>query len=187
MFHTLEEKVQHAFHDHIQARYGIDLAIAVEQPKQSDFGELAVPAAFQLAKQLKQAPRKIAAELAAAGGARLFADLLRNHIDQVIQVGRSDLFFSNREDHRLRGHFRRGSGGGVGGLRGQSHRGLRGRRGLREQACHRCQAKQKLQGFHLLHDTRTAMPALQPNCWYRLMQRGLLVALALCAGRHAGK
>jgi len=39
------------------------LAVAVEQPKQSDFGELAIPAAFQLAKMLKQAPRKIAAEL----------------------------------------------------------------------------------------------------------------------------
>src|ERR1017187_7049034 len=49
MFHLLEKNVQGAFHDHIQARYGIDLAIAVEQPKQSDFGELAVPAAFQLA------------------------------------------------------------------------------------------------------------------------------------------
>jgi arginyl-tRNA synthetase len=68
MFHALEKQVQRAFHDHIQARYGIDLAIAVEQPKQSDFGELAVPAAFQLAKQLKQAPRKIAAELAAEIG-----------------------------------------------------------------------------------------------------------------------
>jgi arginyl-tRNA synthetase len=68
MFHALERQVQRAFHDHIQARYGIDLAIAVEQPKQSDFGELAVPAAFQLAKQLKQAPRKIAAELAAELG-----------------------------------------------------------------------------------------------------------------------
>jgi arginyl-tRNA synthetase len=69
MFHTLEKQVQRAFHDHIQARYGIDLAIAVEQPKQSDFGEMAVPAAFQLAKQLKQAPRKIAAELVADLGA----------------------------------------------------------------------------------------------------------------------
>ena len=68
MFHLLEKNIQHAFHDHIQARYGIDLAIAVEQPRQSDFGELAVPAAFQLAKQLKQAPRKIAAELAAGMG-----------------------------------------------------------------------------------------------------------------------
>jgi arginyl-tRNA synthetase len=65
MFHLLEERVQRAFHDHIQARYGIDLAVTVEQPKQSDFGELAVPAAFQLAKQLKQAPRKIASELVA--------------------------------------------------------------------------------------------------------------------------
>src|SRR5690349_14496505 len=69
MFHILEKQIQRAFHDHIQARYGIDLPVAVEQPKQSDFGELALPAAFQLAKQLKQAPRKIAAELAADIGA----------------------------------------------------------------------------------------------------------------------
>ena len=69
MFHALEKQVQRAFHDHIQARYGIDLAVAVEQPKQSDFGEMAVPAAFQLAKLLKQPPRKIAAELAAGIGA----------------------------------------------------------------------------------------------------------------------
>jgi arginyl-tRNA synthetase len=68
MFHALEKQVQRAFHDHIQARYGLDLAVAIEQPKQSDFGELAVPAAFQLAKQLKQPPRKIAAELAAGIG-----------------------------------------------------------------------------------------------------------------------
>ena len=68
MFHILEKQVQRAFHDHIQARYGIDLAVALEQPKQSDFGELAVPAAFQLAKQLRQPPRKIAAELASEIG-----------------------------------------------------------------------------------------------------------------------
>lgn len=48
---------------HIQARYGVDLQVNIEQPRQSDFGEMAVPAAFQLAKQLRQAPRKIAAEL----------------------------------------------------------------------------------------------------------------------------
>jgi len=68
MFHLLEKQVQQAFQDHIRARHGVDLAVAVEQPKQSDFGELAVPAAFQLAKQLKQAPRKIAAGLAAEIG-----------------------------------------------------------------------------------------------------------------------
>ncbi len=69
MFHQLEKQVQETFHHHIQARYGIDLAVAIEQPKQPDFGEMAVPAAFQLAKQLKQAPKKIAAELAAEIGA----------------------------------------------------------------------------------------------------------------------
>ncbi len=68
MFLSIEKNVQRAFHDHIQVRYGVDLAVNLEQPKQSDFGELAVPAAFQLAKQLKQAPRKIAAELVAEIG-----------------------------------------------------------------------------------------------------------------------
>ena len=68
MFHSIEKQVLKAFHAHIQARYGVDLALAVEQPRQSDFGEMAVAAAFQLAKQLRQAPRKIAAELAAEVG-----------------------------------------------------------------------------------------------------------------------
>src|ERR1035437_8443867 len=65
MFHSIEKHVSSAFRAHIQARYGLDLAVAVEQPRQSDFGEMAVPAAFQLAKLLRQAPRKIAAELVA--------------------------------------------------------------------------------------------------------------------------
>jgi arginyl-tRNA synthetase len=63
VFHSIEKQVVNAFHAHIQARYGVDLALAVEQPRQSEFGEMAVAAAFQLAKQLRQAPRKIAAEL----------------------------------------------------------------------------------------------------------------------------
>ena len=63
MFHSIEKQVAGAFRAHIQIRYGIDLAVTIEQPRQSDFGEMAVPAAFQLAKHLRQAPRKIAAEL----------------------------------------------------------------------------------------------------------------------------
>jgi arginyl-tRNA synthetase len=63
VFHSIEKQVSSAFRAHIQIRYGIDLPVAIEQPRQSDFGEMAVPAAFQLAKQLRQAPRKIAAEL----------------------------------------------------------------------------------------------------------------------------
>ncbi len=68
MFHSIEKQISSAFHAHIQVRYGIDLEVAIEQPRQSDFGEMAVPAAFQLAKQLRQAPRKIAGELAAEIG-----------------------------------------------------------------------------------------------------------------------
>ena len=69
MFHILEKRVQEAFQNHIKARYGVDVSIAIEQPKQPDFGELALPVAFQLAKQLRQAPKKIAAELVADIGA----------------------------------------------------------------------------------------------------------------------
>ena len=68
MFHSIEKRISSAFHAHIQARYGIDLAVAIEQPRQSGFGDMAVPAAFQLAKQLRQAPKKIAAELTAEVG-----------------------------------------------------------------------------------------------------------------------
>ena len=68
MFHSIEKQVSAAFHTHVQIRYGIDLAVSIEQPRQSDFGEMAIPAAFQLAKQLRQAPKKIAAELAAEIG-----------------------------------------------------------------------------------------------------------------------
>jgi arginyl-tRNA synthetase len=64
VFHSIQKQVSSAFRAHIGARYGIDVAVAIEEPRQSEFGEMAVPAAFQLAKQLRQAPRKIAQELA---------------------------------------------------------------------------------------------------------------------------
>ena len=63
VFQTIEKQVQHQFEQHIAARYGVTLSVVIEQPKQSSFGELALPVAFQLAKQLKQPPRKIAQEL----------------------------------------------------------------------------------------------------------------------------
>ena len=42
--------------------------VQTEQPKQTSFGEIAVPAAFQLARTLKKPPKVIAAELAEAVG-----------------------------------------------------------------------------------------------------------------------
>ena len=53
--------------DHVHARYGVEAAVAVEQPKQTSFGELALPLAFQLARPLKRAPRAIAEELKTEG------------------------------------------------------------------------------------------------------------------------
>jgi arginyl-tRNA synthetase len=65
LFHILEKQILETVSNHIQARYGVDVAVTLEQPKQASFGELAVPVAFQLAKQVKRAPKQIAAELAA--------------------------------------------------------------------------------------------------------------------------
>ena len=68
MFHSIEKQVASAIRAHILIRYGVELAVGIEQPRQSEFGEIAVRAAFQLAKQLRQAPKKIAEELAAEVG-----------------------------------------------------------------------------------------------------------------------
>src|SRR5580698_295894 len=63
MFHFLEKRISEAFASRIEAVYGLKTAVQTEQPKQTSFGEIAVPAAFHLARQLKKAPKAIAAEL----------------------------------------------------------------------------------------------------------------------------
>ena len=69
MFHQLEQQIARRFIDHVRARYGVERPVLLEQPKQSSFGELAVPAAFQLARQLRQAPRSIAQQIVSETGA----------------------------------------------------------------------------------------------------------------------
>ncbi|MBL8215086.1 MAG: arginine--tRNA ligase [Bryobacterales bacterium] len=63
MFHVLESRIQSAFSDYLKVRYGLDITVVTEQPKQSSFGEIALPIAFQLARELKKAPRVIAQEI----------------------------------------------------------------------------------------------------------------------------
>ena len=63
MFHLIEERVAQRFAELVRAKHGVEPPASLEQPRQSSFGELAVPIAFQLAKQLKQAPRAIASQL----------------------------------------------------------------------------------------------------------------------------
>lgn len=76
VFHLIEKQIQETFAAFVRERYGADLPIVVEQPKQSAFGEYALPVAFALARQLRKAPRAIAEEIVAqapriAGVARL--------------------------------------------------------------------------------------------------------------------
>ncbi len=53
----------------LQSLYSIDLAhFAIEQPPEIRFGEYAIPVAFELARRLRKAPRKIAEEVVAALG-----------------------------------------------------------------------------------------------------------------------
>ena len=64
LFHLIEKKISEL----LRARFGADIPVALEQPKQSSFGELAIPVAFHLARQLKKAPKAIAAEIVAELG-----------------------------------------------------------------------------------------------------------------------
>jgi arginyl-tRNA synthetase len=68
VFHSIEQTISARVAEYVRTKHGVEVASALEQPKQSSFGELAIPVAFHLARQLKQAPRVIAAELVAGLG-----------------------------------------------------------------------------------------------------------------------
>jgi len=68
MFLKLEKQIQAASRDSLNIRFGINAAIVIEQPRQTSFGEMAVPVACQLARSLKQPPKKIASELVEPSG-----------------------------------------------------------------------------------------------------------------------
>ena len=53
MFHLLEKTIAERVSAHVRDRYGVEAPVTLEQPKQSSFGELAIPVAFQLARQLR--------------------------------------------------------------------------------------------------------------------------------------
>lgn len=68
MFHLAEKRVREAFERLLNEQFGVTATVVTEQPKQAGFGEVALPVAFSLAKQLKRAPRAIAESLAASAG-----------------------------------------------------------------------------------------------------------------------
>ena len=67
MYRTLQLQLQARIEALLKERYEITLEnLAVELPPKIEFGEMALPVAFELAKRLKKAPRAIAQELQAA-------------------------------------------------------------------------------------------------------------------------
>ncbi len=69
MYLHLERRLAQHVREFLQRTYGLDQAkIAIEQPPKVEFGEYALPVAFELAKKLRKAPRKIAEEIIAGIG-----------------------------------------------------------------------------------------------------------------------
>jgi arginyl-tRNA synthetase len=64
LYRTLERRLIQQMRDFLRRTYDLDLAkIVVEQPPKVELGEYAMPLAFELAKKLRKAPRKIAEEI----------------------------------------------------------------------------------------------------------------------------
>ncbi|HZR64245.1 MAG TPA: arginine--tRNA ligase [Terriglobales bacterium] len=64
MYRDLERRLSQHIRDFLRRNYGVELErIVIEQPPNVQFGEFASPLAFELAKKLRKAPRKIAEEI----------------------------------------------------------------------------------------------------------------------------
>ena len=69
MYRHLQRRLAEKVRDFLRRTYNIDQAnIVVEQPPKVEMGEYALPLAFELAKKLRKAPRKIAEEIVAGIG-----------------------------------------------------------------------------------------------------------------------
>ena len=70
MYRYLELRLVEHLRVFLGRTYGLEIAnIVVEQPPKIEFGEYALPIAFELARKLRKAPRKIAEEIVAGVGA----------------------------------------------------------------------------------------------------------------------
>ncbi|MGA9797727.1 MAG: arginine--tRNA ligase [Terriglobales bacterium] len=64
MYRHLERRLARHVREFLRRTYDLELAkIVIEQPPKVQFGEYALPLAFELAKKLRKAPRKIAEEI----------------------------------------------------------------------------------------------------------------------------
>ena len=66
MYRTFQQYLKRSIDAVLKAKYGITIdRMAIEQPPDIALGEFALPIAFELAKQLRKAPRVIAEEIKA--------------------------------------------------------------------------------------------------------------------------
>ncbi len=64
MYQPIVNRFRKALTGHIRRKYKLEVKIQSEQPPRLEMGELATPVCFELAKQLKKAPRILAQEIA---------------------------------------------------------------------------------------------------------------------------
>jgi arginyl-tRNA synthetase len=70
LYRDLERRLVEHLREFLRRTYDLEIAnIVVEQPPKIEFGEYALPIAFELARKLRKAPRKIAEEIVAGVGA----------------------------------------------------------------------------------------------------------------------
>jgi arginyl-tRNA synthetase len=70
LYQYLEQRLVEHLREFLGRTYGLaDANIVVEQPPKIEFGEYALPLAFELARKLRKPPRKIAEEIVAGVGA----------------------------------------------------------------------------------------------------------------------
>ncbi len=64
MNQRVRARVERALTESVRTRFGVELKDVVsERPPRTELGDLAFPVAFELARTLKKAPRKIAEEI----------------------------------------------------------------------------------------------------------------------------
>jgi arginyl-tRNA synthetase len=69
LYRYLQRRLAGAVREFLRRTYGLELeTVVIEQPPKVELGEYALPLAFDLAKKLRKAPRKIADEIVAALG-----------------------------------------------------------------------------------------------------------------------
>ncbi len=70
MYRYLEQRLVEHLREFLRRAYALEIAnVVVEQPPKIELGEYALPIAFELARKLRKAPRKIAEEIVAGMGA----------------------------------------------------------------------------------------------------------------------